>query len=132
MKFDLTYDSSVNGAPAGFKTAVEAVAKFYEEHFIDPVTINLDVLFGPLPATALGQNVASGITSFSYDAIRNALLLQATSVDDATAALPATDPISGAHNYVLSSAEQKALGLSVASDPASDGTVTFSNTASFH
>jgi hypothetical protein len=27
MKFDLTYDSSVNSRPAGFKTTVEAVAR---------------------------------------------------------------------------------------------------------
>jgi hypothetical protein len=131
MKFNLTYDSSVNSAPAGFKTAVEAVAKFYEDHLLDPVTINLNVAFGPLPANVAGQNQASVVTSFSYDTIRTALANNATTPDDATAALPATDPISGAHNYVLSSAQQKVLGLRDANNPASDGAVTFSNTLNF-
>ena len=48
MKFNLTYDSSVNSAPAGFKTTVEAVAKYYEGLFLNPVTIILTVAFGPL------------------------------------------------------------------------------------
>ena len=83
---------------------------------------------------------------------------KATSADDAAAALSGPDPISGTHNYVLPTAQQKALGLlenySVpASGPgyvpalvptlldpfpfpgsdgtASDGAVTFSSAASF-
>ena len=51
----------------------------------------------------------------------------ATTASDLAAALPAVDPISGAHTYVLDTAQQKALGLLDGGFPASDGTVTFSN-----
>jgi hypothetical protein len=130
MKFNLTYDSSVNSAPAGFKPAVEAVAKYFEDHFLDPVTINLNIVFGPLANGILGQSQEPK-NDYSYDAIRTALLLHATSVDDAAAALPANDPISGAHTYLLTRAQQKVLGLplppSNPDDGALDGTVAFQN-----
>ena len=112
MKFNITWDPSVDAAPAAFKTEVEAVAKYFEGLFLDPVTINLTVKYNnPFDAAIFGQSQPSSLTSFSYNTIRAALANKAASADDATAALPATDPISGAHNYLLPTAEQKALGL---------------------
>ena len=130
LKFNITYDPSVDAAPAAFKTEVEAVAKHFEGLFLDPVTINLTVKFNPLDPNVLGQSQPSSLTSFSYNTIRAALANKAGSADDATAALLATDPISGAHNYLLPTAEQKALGL-LENYPSPDGTVTFSSTANF-
>ena len=130
LKFNITYDPSVDAAPAAFKTEVEAVAKHFEGLFLDPVTINLTVAFNPLDPNVLGQSQPSSLTSFSYNTIRAALANKAGSADDATAALLATDSISGAHNYLLPTAEQKALGL-LENYPSPDGTVTFSSTANF-
>jgi hypothetical protein len=129
LKFDLTFDASVSAAPAGFKDAVEAVAKYYEGRILDPATINLTVKYGALGANILGQSQAATISSFSYDQIRAALAARATTATDLAAALPAVDPISGAHTYELDTAQQKALGLLDGGNPASDGTVTFSNAA---
>jgi hypothetical protein len=67
LKFNLTFDASVSGAPAGFKDAVEAVAKYYEGRILDPVTINLTISYGALGADILGQSQASRVNSFSYD-----------------------------------------------------------------
>ena len=152
LTFNITWDPSVDAAPAAFKTEVEAVAKHFEGLFLDPVTINLTVAYNnSLGAGIFAQSEPSSLTSFSYNTIRAALANKASSADDAAAALPTTDPISGAHNYLLPTAQQKALGLlenySVpASGPgsvpdlapftgsegtASDGTVTFSSTANF-
>src|SRR5262249_61034722 len=46
---------------------------------------------------------------------------------DLASALAAVGPITRAHTYVLDTAQQKALGLLDGGNPASDGTVTFSN-----
>jgi len=131
MKFNLTYDSSVSGAA---KVAVEAVANYFDTHFLDPVTINVNVAFGPVANNNTAENLKPE-NDYSYDAIRTALLLYATSADDAAAALPATDPLSGTHTYLLTRAQQKLLGLplpaSNTDDGAPDGTVTFSNTVTF-
>jgi hypothetical protein len=126
LKFNLTFDASVSAAPAGFKDAVEAVAEYYEGRILDPVTINLTISYGALGPNVLGQSQTS-VDSFSYDQIRAALASDETTASDVAAALPATDPISGAHTYVLDTAQQKALGLLDGGNPASDGTVTFSN-----
>ena len=122
------------------------------------MTINLTVKFSALGGGDIAESQPASLTSFSYDTIRAALASKATSADDAAAALSGPDPISGTHNYVLPTAQQKALGLlenySVpASGPgyvpalvptlldpfpfpgsdgtASDGAVTFSSAASF-
>ena len=158
LQFNISWDPTVNAAPAAFKTDVEAVAKYFEGRFLDPVTINLTVSFGSVSGGALAQSTPAGLTSFSYDTIRAALASKATSADDAAAALSGPDPISGTHNYVLPTAQQKALGLlenysvpasgpgyvpalvPTSLDPfpfpgsdgtASDGAVTFSSAASF-
>ena len=129
LKFNLSFDASVSAAPAGFRDAVEAVAKYYEGRILDPLTINLTISYGALAPTVLGQSQASSLSSFSYDQIRTALTDDATTASDLAAALPAVDPISSAHTYVLDTAQQKALGLLDAANPATDGTVTFSNAA---
>ena len=40
---------------AGFKNAVEAVAKYYEGRILDPITINLTVSYSALAANILGD-----------------------------------------------------------------------------
>ena len=112
LQFNISWDPSVDAAPAAFKTEVEAVAKHFEGLFLDPVTINLTVEYNnSLGGGIFAQSEPSSLTSFSYDTIRAALANKASSADDAAAALPTTDPISGAHNYLLPTAQQKALGL---------------------
>jgi hypothetical protein len=38
LSFNLTWDSSVSTAPAGFTTVIQNVAQYYANHFSDPVT----------------------------------------------------------------------------------------------
>jgi len=103
MIFNLTYDSSVTAAQ---QTAVNAVAQFFEKHFIDNVTVNITVSFADLSATnGLGASTYQ-LNTHSYTDIRNSLIADQTTADDAAGALPATDPISGTHTYWVSRAEQ--------------------------
>jgi len=123
----VTYAASVNGAPAEFKTAVAAAVHFLQNHFSDPITINVKVAYKSIGS--LGQSLTS-FTSYTYSQIKTALQADDTTADDSTAvaSLPAHDPIGGNHLYFVSTGEAKALGLLGASN-ALDGTVTFDNTA---
>src|SRR5262249_37390009 len=125
MFFNITYGAEVTDAQ---KNAVNAVATFLDNHFTDNVTVNITVDFGALDPNVLGQS--STARSFqSYDDIRTHLVSDQTTTDDQNAALPTTDPISGDHTYMLSTAQQKALGLFTGASTDSDGGVTFSNAA---
>ena len=46
LVFNITYDSSVSSAPAGFTAAIADVVNYYTSVFSDPVTINIDVGWG--------------------------------------------------------------------------------------
>jgi hypothetical protein len=41
LVFNITYDSSVSTAPAGFTTAIAAIVNYYTSVFNDPITINI-------------------------------------------------------------------------------------------
>src|SRR5207249_10356068 len=43
LVINVSYDGSVNKAPAGFKTVVGQVVQYFQSHFSDPVTVNIDV-----------------------------------------------------------------------------------------
>jgi FG-GAP-like repeat len=136
MIINVTFDSSVNNAPAGFVASFNAVVQFFESHFNNPITINIDVGYGeidgaPLASGALGESQTE-FNSYSYSAIRTALVANAGSAVQISAAntLPASDPTPGGNgNYYASTAEARALGLSGPSS-ALDGFVGFASTGS--
>jgi hypothetical protein len=136
MIFNITYDVSVNLAPATFKSAVASVAQFFQNLFSDPVTINITVGYGEvggqsMPSGALGSNI-SFLNSYSYAQIKSAFAADSKGGDDVTAVstLPATSPAPGGGTYWVPRAEAKALGLIGASGNL-DGNVGFSNTVAF-
>jgi hypothetical protein len=49
LVFNITYDSSVSNAPAGFTSAITDVVNYYESEFNDPITVNIE----PPPAGGL-------------------------------------------------------------------------------
>src|SRR5437868_7037965 len=102
--------ASTNTLPAGFVADVNAVAGFFATQFTDNVTFTLHVGFGeidgdPVDPTLLGQGetrVAS-YGFYSYAQIRAALANDARTADDVSAvnSLPATDAISGSHQWPI-------------------------------
>jgi hypothetical protein len=80
--------------------------------------------------TLLGQSQtpAASYGFYSYAQIRAALVNDARTTDDLSAvnSLPATDPISGAHQWVVNPVEAMALGLVPATTPV-DVYVGFNN-----
>src|ERR1017187_902227 len=105
--------------------AFDYAAAQYSALYNDPIQVNITLAAVPGTGTLGGSSTAL-VGFFSYTTIRNALIADAVSPDDATAIaanLPVSDP-TGGHNWVTSRAQGKALGL-VASDATTDGTFTF-------
>jgi VCBS repeat-containing protein len=129
MPFNVTFDSTVNATQ---QAAVQAVANFFNAHFTDPVTVDIGVSFANLGPGGLGASSYS-LPTHSFSDITTALANDSTSADDATAVanLPSSDPDTSTHTWTMTPAEEMALGLIPDNGTASDGSVRFSNTATF-
>src|SRR6266700_1355164 len=117
MNITVMFDTSVNNAPAGFQTDVNAVVAFFENQYTDNISFNLHVGYGEVNGTALnpgnlGQSNFFGHT-YTFSQIINAVSSHGTTGDDTTAIgmLPSQDPIGGAHNWWLMDPQAQALGL---------------------
>jgi hypothetical protein len=132
LRFNVTYDDSVEGAPPGFVDALNEAINFYQTMFSDPITINLQVGWGeiqgrPLSAGTLGQSSPRQQT-YTYAQIRTALIADTKSDDDEIAieSLPLDDPTDGAR-FLMPNAEAKALRLLKGGASDLDGSVGFSS-----
>ena len=122
--------------PAGFVTAVNYVVNYFDSLFTNQVTVNIRVGYGEIGGQALSSGALgeseSFIDSVSYSKALTALRANEPNADQQAAytTLPVTSPLNGGTLW-MTSAEEKALGLLPANDPAIDGYVGFSNQYSF-
>ena len=125
MIFTPTFDASVTLQQQG---AFNYVFQEFQTLFNDPIHININVT---TVATGLGQSSTS-LVGTSYTNIRSYLLGDIKTNNDsvAVANLGATDPTGGA-NFLLSTAEAKALGAMADSTSNIDGTIAFNNTLTY-
>src|SRR5712671_5361436 len=90
LNFNIIYDTSVNSAPAAFKTAITAVVQFFQTTFTNPITVTIDVGYGEVNGQALPSNALGASRTFFYSStytqIQNALAQHATSADQISAA----------------------------------------------
>ncbi|MCX7382828.1 MAG: NF038122 family metalloprotease [Alphaproteobacteria bacterium] len=132
---NISWNTSVAAAPAGFKDGVLAAVQYLQSQFTDAVTINISVGYGEVNGTALDSGSLGSSASFlaptTYGTLRSAVIADAITADDkaAAASLPATSPVSGA--LWTTTADAKALGLITANGTATDGFVGFSSTLPF-
>ena len=56
MQINLSFDSSVSGAPSGFTAAVTAVAQVLDNLFTNNITLTIDVGWGEVDGQAMGAN----------------------------------------------------------------------------
>ncbi len=132
MQIDLDYDSSVNAAPAAFKTAMAAAASFLDALILNPITVNIQVGYGEDDngAFPIGGNLSLGgafyQSAVNYSTLKSDLSANATTALDhlAVESLPGSDPTDGATFYV-GDAEARALGLLRATSTVVDGAVGF-------
>ena len=138
MTFDITWDSSVASAPAGFEAGVEAAFQFYATTFSDPITVYYNVGYGEVADIAMGSGdlgeSLGGPEPESYTALVAALDANATSSaqEEADTSLPSTDPTGGLQ-LQMTLVEAQALGFTnfvakTAADP--DGQIGFSSLTS--
>src|SRR5215831_18243813 len=136
MNIVVSFDQSPASLPAGFTSAVASVVAFYQSQFTDNITFNLHVGFGEVHGSALSPGALGQsfwfLNSFSYTALRDALVADQKSNDDATALgnVPVTDPLGGTHTYWAAQVQAKALGL-LSNSVVVDTYVGFSSTAAF-
>jgi hypothetical protein len=75
VQINLIYDSSINAAPAAFKTAMTAAASFLDELIVNPITVNIQVGYGeddngafPIGGNlSLGGGITTPAAYFSID-----------------------------------------------------------------
>ena len=133
LTINVSYDSSVSSAPAGFMTEVNAAVQYLESLYNDPITITIDVGYGEVAGSRLGSGALGEsetyLNSYSYSQLVTAMKADATSASDtsAIASLLATNP-TGNGTFWVSTAESKALGLAP-SDTSIDGYVGFASSA---
>jgi hypothetical protein len=139
MQIHLIYDSSVNAAPAAFKTAMTASARFLDELIVNPITVNIQVGYGEDDngAFPIEGNLSLGgafyQSTVNYSTLKSDLAANATTTPDQLAVgnLPASDPTDGA-TFDVSDAEARALGLLPATSTVMDGAVGFNETYSWN
>lgn len=142
MSFNVTFAAGAAGGTAVQQAAVQSVATFFNNHFLDNVSVDITVQFGTPTGGGLGSSFIpnSATTNSTYAAIRTALLADASSADDTAAngTLPTADPITdpppagpNPHTYNVVQAEAMAMGMIPDNGNVNDGISTFSNTALF-
>ena len=136
LTINLTFDSDTVFTNAGLtpsdivnmRAACNYAASQFTTNYTDPINVNIFVTAVPGTGT-LGMSNTSIFSVPAYATLRNAMVADSTTPDDATAlgpggSVPMADPIGGSHLYVVSKAQRKALGLA-ADDLTNDGTYTF-------
>jgi hypothetical protein len=139
LQINVTYDSSVNSAPAGFKTAVQAAVQFFDTTFSNNISVNIAFGWGEvdgskMDAGSVGESSGSYYESFyTYQQVKSALATAdagASAVFQAVQSLPVMDPTGGA-SFVIPIAEEKALGLFTGPSTVTDGYVGLDSSSNF-
>jgi hypothetical protein len=136
------YDASITGLSnaANVEAAFNAVARDYATSFNNPAIVNVNVSWGSvagqaLPSNAVGASVDNLYGYFSYGQVRNDLTsFSARNPSDSALAtavrsLPKSTP-AGPSQYVVPSAEAKALGLISPTQGSLDGSIGFAGSTS--
>ena len=142
LVINVSYDSSVTSQAnaAVIESAFNTVAQDYASSFSNPVTVNVGVSWGSvggyaLPSTAVGASLDYLYGYFSYSNVKGFLASSAASNPSDTALATASGSLPGAappgvSQYVVPSAEAKALGLIPGSQSSIDGFIGFAGSPS--
>lgn len=126
LSFDSSFDASFGPNAAQARSAATYAAQQLQNLFNDPINVNI-TLKGSSGTSIFGQSNANVAGYYSYALIRNSLISDAKTANDASAirSLPANDPNGARYltGYLTTSAEAKALGL-MADNHSSDGSIT--------
>lgn len=125
--FTANFNTNFGADATAAQNAWIAAANVFASNFNDNIQINItvDAVAG---TSVLGQS-NTPLMSTSYTSLRASVVADAKSASDFVAvgtggSMVASDPASGNHNWWVSRAQAKALGI-IPSDISNDGTTTF-------
>jgi hypothetical protein len=131
LTINTTYSDSVNTSAnaAVIKSAFQGAVNVYQNMFVNPVTVNIQVGWGEIlgsPVSSLGVSGMYGWGSYSYSQLTTMLRATATSTFDqkAYASFPGSSP-TGSLSYTLTPALAKAVGAAPATSTGMDGYIGF-------
>ena len=133
MQLQFTYDQATSSLPAGFVTAMNAVAAYFDSLITDNITVTIQVGYGEITLGGASTPVPSGAEGgpdngyiYTYNEFKNFLAANSGSptAQSVLANLPATDPTGGQGVY-LSEAQARAFGLVATDSTAVDGAIGF-------
>ena len=141
MQINVTYDSSVDNAPAAFKVDVQYAVNVLDGMFSNNVTLNIHVGWGEvgglaLDPTDLGESETAAAPKCTYTQIVGALQRVASQPNAAPDLVAAAQTLSGLPDptdggpFDIGLAEAQALGLAANNPTANDGWVGFAADAS--
>ena len=129
LTINLTFDTSVTNLPnaAPVESACNYAAQQFEDLYTDGSSVNITVEADSTTKGLLGHSSTQLDGDFTYTQVRNVFVADATTSNDQTMIaddMPVADP-TGGMNFLVPTAEAKALGLVNPLGTATDGTFTF-------
>ncbi len=134
--FNLNYDPDATFIAAGLtpqnvadmKVANAFAAAQFSDNFSDPIHVNIRIT--AVAGTGMLGHSDTSLATLTFAQLQTLTAADASSADDNTVrsaggSLAGADPVGGIHNYLVSLAQAKALGLFADSAVTSDGTFTF-------
>lgn len=140
MIINITYDPSVANAPSGFKAAVNAAVKYFDQTISTPITVNLTFGWGevggqPMDPGALGESLTTFVSPILFTAAgyTSTILNENTSpaIVDAMHYLLQTAPYGLEGEGQLPFAEARALGWAQPDNSYQDGYIGLSSSAAY-
>jgi hypothetical protein len=136
LTINLTYDPDSTFTAAGLSaadiTAMKAASSYAAQQLTSRYTDNINVnikITAVAGTSTLGESSSSVLTVNDYATLRNAMVADSKTADDATSlgnggSVPAADPIAAPHVWQVTKAQAKALGI-IADDMTEDGSFKF-------
>jgi len=130
VQINLIFDSAAQGAPQGFRDAIQAAANILDAAFTDNIMVNISVGYGEIQGSPVTGGAAEGGPSsgggYTYGSLLPYLQQElAGAVQSGLSLLPGGSSVQGQTTVVVWSAEEKALGLMNPNATALDGAVGF-------
>jgi len=140
MQLNYVFDQATSSLPAGFVAALDSVAAYFDKLVTAQITVTIEVGYGEITQNGQSSQISSDALAeggddngdfFTYGQIKTALADSGSSaaVTSAIASLPSSDPTNGTGIY-LTTAQEKAMGLSPANGAQIDGSIGFATQSS--
>jgi hypothetical protein len=138
MQINLVYDASTTSAPAAFFSAMNYCVQYLDGLITNNITVNIEVGWGEIQGQSLDKSILGAANiegnTISYSQLQATLLGNISSAAEASAYadLPSTDISRRGAGFLISLAQEKALGLVAANGTETDGYVGFSSSTAWN